>query len=44
MSKKKVRSHWESDPRFPVSDWKYEVANDDTMLGYAEWLAKKLEE
>lgn len=22
----------------PVSDWQYEVANGDTMLGYLEWL------
>jgi hypothetical protein len=22
---------------FPVSDWRYEVANGDTYLGYAEW-------
>lgn len=21
-----------------IDDWKYEVANGDTMLGYAEWL------
>src|SRR5690606_38988890 len=30
--------------RFPVLDWKYEVANGDTRLGYAEWLAKNLEQ
>jgi acetyl-CoA acetyltransferase len=28
---------------FPVEDWKYEVANDDTILGYAEWNQHKLE-
>ena len=28
--------------RFPIEDWQYEVANGDTWLGYAEWLAAKL--
>ena len=31
-------SHWEDDPEFPVEDWKYEVANGDTRLGYFEWV------
>lgn len=26
------------DPRYPFADWKYEVANDDTVLGYTEWV------
>ena len=26
-----------------VSDWKYEVANGDTVLGYAEWVRHKEE-
>lgn len=30
-------------PLYPVSDWKYEVANNDTQLGYTEWLAQKME-
>ena len=24
--------------RHPVDDWKYEVSNGDTLLGYKEWL------
>jgi hypothetical protein len=28
--------------RFPLRDWQYEVANGDTTLGYAEWLAAQL--
>jgi len=24
--------------RYPESDWRYEVANGDTLLGYEEWL------
>jgi len=30
--------HWEDDPDFPAEDWKYEVANGDTRLGYGEWV------
>ena len=31
-------SHWEDDPQFSSEDWKYEVANGDTRLGYREWV------
>ena len=31
-------NHWLSDPRFPVEDWKSEVINDETRLGYAQWV------
>lgn len=34
--------HWGEDPRYPVSDWKYEVANDDTRSGYWEWVAARM--
>jgi len=30
--------------RFPIEDWKYEVANDDTRLGYEAWLEARCEE
>ena len=30
-------------PLYTVSDWKWEVANDDTILGYSEWLEHKME-
>ena len=29
--------------KFPKSDWQYEVANDDTSLGYAEWVQHCIE-
>jgi hypothetical protein len=29
--------HLGEDPRYPVTDWKHEVANDQTVLGYWEW-------
>lgn len=32
------RDFWGSDADFPVADWQYEVANDDTRLGYWEWV------
>ena len=28
---------------YPMSDWRYEVANGDTKLGYAEWLEHRRE-
>ena len=28
--------------RFPVDDWKYEVGNGDTVLGYADWLEHRI--
>lgn len=32
------------DPVFPKEDWIYQVKNDDTSLGYAEWLTHKRED
>lgn len=29
--------------KYPKSDWQYEVANGDTLLGYKEWLEHKAE-
>jgi hypothetical protein len=34
-------SHWEDDPRFPAEDWKNEVVNGDTRLGYREWIEQQ---
>ena len=28
--------------RFTVADWKHEVANGDTRMGYWDWLHEKL--
>jgi hypothetical protein len=33
----------EEDPEFPRSDWRYDVINDDTKLGYLQWLKNKRE-
>lgn len=35
--------HWDSNPDYPVSDWKREVANDATRLGYWDWVEHKQE-
>jgi len=37
-------SHWDENPNYPVADWKWEVANDETRQSYAEWAALKEEE
>lgn len=29
---------WKSDETYPITDWQYEVANGDTVLGYRDWL------
>jgi hypothetical protein len=35
---------WDSYPQFPVTDWQYEVGNNDTRRGYWSWVRAKLEE
>ena len=27
--------------KYPISDWQYEVANGDTVLGYSEWVTQQ---
>jgi hypothetical protein len=34
---------WGEHPDCRLSDWKYEVANGDTRLGYWEWVVVRLE-
>lgn len=38
-----ARRQAEASERYPEDDWKYEVANGDTRLGYADWVSHKLE-
>jgi hypothetical protein len=35
---------WGEDAEHPVADWRDEVANDDTRLGYREWVAQRRED
>ncbi|MBA4090270.1 MAG: hypothetical protein C0494_06730 [Sphingobium sp.] len=37
------RSHWDDNPDYPVDDWKTEVANGDTRLGYRDWVDARTE-
>jgi hypothetical protein len=37
-------NHWIDDEEFPSSDWREEVANDDTRLGYTEWVLAQREQ
>lgn len=34
---------WEESPEYPRSDWKDEVNNDDTNLGYWDWVEHQIE-
>ena len=36
--------NWEQYPKYPVSDWQHEVSEDNTRLGYWEWVAQSIEE
>ena len=36
-------SVWDEYDQFPKCDWRYEVAADDTVLGYWEWVEHKIE-
>ena len=38
----KKYGRWSSHPDIPVEDWKSEVANGDTRLGYWEWVSNAL--
>ena len=35
--------YWSEDPKFSSEDWQYEVRNNDTRLGYWEWVAGRRE-
>jgi hypothetical protein len=35
---------WGSHPDFPLADWQHEVSNNETRLGYWDWVAGKLED
>jgi len=39
-----TRSHWVEESGHPIEDWKYEAANDDTRLGYLDWVDARKEQ
>jgi hypothetical protein len=36
--------NWGEHPRYPLSDWQHEAAEDYTRLGYWSWVRSKLDE
>ena len=36
--------HWSEDPDYPLRDWRHEVADDNTRLGYWQWVRDRREE
>lgn len=34
---------WDTHPEYPVCDWRHEVSEDSTRLGYVEWVNAQLE-
>src|SRR3546814_1120620 len=35
---------WGEYPEYPANDWRLEVENHDTRIGYWEWVAAKIEQ
>jgi len=38
----RIYGTWGDCRMFPKEDWRYEVFNDDTVLGYWAWVMSKL--
>lgn len=38
-----VGNHWDEQKDYPVEDWRREVADDNTRLGYMEWVVHQRE-
>lgn len=36
--------YWDAHPDHPLEDWQSEVANDDTRLGYWDWVLDQTEQ
>jgi thiamine kinase-like enzyme len=36
--------YWGEHPEHAISDWQYEVSNDETRQGYWDWVESRLEE
>lgn len=32
------KGYWGDHPKYPIEDWRYEIANNDTRQGYWEWV------
>ncbi len=42
MSKSGLTSVWDNHPDHPVSNWKLEIENDETRLGYLSWVENQM--
>tara|TARA_B100000287_G_C20051923_1_gene550745 strand:+ start:304 stop:498 length:195 start_codon:yes stop_codon:yes gene_type:complete len=38
------QSHWDDVKNYAVRDWKQEVADDSTRLGYREWVLSMIDQ
>lgn len=38
------KSSWDEDSEYPMEDWKYEVDNGETLLGYQDWVKDRREQ
>jgi len=38
------RGVWNEHPEYPREDWQYEVANNDTVAGYWDWVEVRIEQ
>ena len=38
MSIARLGSYWDEDPDYPSYDWRNEVADESTRLGYWDWV------
>lgn len=41
--REKCGGHWGECPGYPSDDWKYLVSNNETRLGYLEWILGSIE-
>lgn len=37
-------SIWDEHPDYPASDWQHEVSEDNTRLGYWDWVGHEIEQ
>jgi hypothetical protein len=38
------KGHWDEDDDYSLEDWMYTILNDETRLGYWEWVAIQREQ
>ena len=43
IEKRPVPDPWVEDKDYPVMNWQYEVSQNDTRLGYIDWVDHKKE-